>query len=63
MNAWIVRPFSVEEGVMKDEDVMVKVEFLACEKINMLKADFWDSYLATLWQKAGGEYLILCQRS
>jgi hypothetical protein len=28
MNAWIVRPFSVEEGVMKDEDVMAKVEFL-----------------------------------
>ena len=50
MNAWIVRPFSVEEGVIKDEDVTAKVEFLSLREHNTLKVDFRDSDLTTFWR-------------
>ena len=51
-NTWIVRPFTVEEGVSKDDNVTAK-ESLGLREDNPLKADFQDSDLATFWHKAG----------
>ena len=39
-NTWIVRPFSVEEVVIKDDDVTTKAEFLGLREDSTLKADF-----------------------
>ena len=37
----------MEGGVIKDDDVTAKAEFLGLREDNMLKADFQDSDLAT----------------
>lgn len=41
----------MEEGVIKDNDVTVKAEFLDLHEDNTLKADFQESDLATFWPK------------
>ena len=58
-----MRPFSVEEGVIKDDDVTAKAEFHCLREDNTLKADFQDSDLATFWHKAGTGYPVLSDRA
>ena len=52
-NTWIARPFSLKEGIIKDDDVTAEREFLGLREDNTLKADFQESGLGTFWHEAG----------
>ena len=50
-DAWIVRPYSVEEGAINDTDVAAKVEFFRIREDAQLQSDFMEQELVTFWLK------------
>ncbi|XP_039750840.1 SCAN domain-containing protein 3-like [Pararge aegeria] len=62
-NSWILRPFSTDDDIIRDEDVAAKVEFLGLRENSTLKVEFQNYDLSTFWIKTGAEYPVLCNRA
>lgn len=62
-NSWILRPFTSDANIIKDEDVAAKVEFLELRENTTCRVEFQNYDLSTFWQKAGAEYPILANRA
>lgn len=63
VNAWVLRPFSVDESVFPDIEIEAKAQFLGLREDNTLKIDFENTQLATFWRKIGGEYPLLSEKA
>jgi hypothetical protein len=63
IKGWNLKSFTVEGNVIKGDGVKEEAEFLNACGDNILEADFQDSYLVTLWRKAGLEYPISSDRT
>lgn len=62
-NSWILRPFSTDDDIIRDEDVAAKVEFLGLRENSTLKVEFQNYDLSTFWIKTGAEYPVLSNRA
>ncbi|XP_025420883.1 zinc finger BED domain-containing protein 5-like [Sipha flava] len=63
VNAWVLRPFSVDENVFPDTEIETKSQFLGLRENNTQKIDFENTQLATFWRKIGGEYPLLSEKA
>ncbi|XP_060855696.1 protein FAM200A-like [Metopolophium dirhodum] len=63
VNAWVLRPFSVDENVFPDTEIETKSQFLGLREDNTQKIDFYNTLLATFWRKIGGEYPLLSEKA
>ena len=62
VNAWVLRPFSVDESVYPDIEIEAKTQFLELREDNTQKIDFENIQLATFWRTIGGEYPLLSEK-
>ena len=63
VNAWVLRPFSVDESVFPDIEIEAKAQFLGLHEDNTQKIDFENTQLAKFWQKIGGKYPLLSEKA
>lgn len=60
VNAWVLRPYSMDEWVVLDIEIDVKAQFFGLHENNTQKIEFKNIQLATFGKKIGGEYY--CQK-
>lgn len=62
-SSWILRPFTTDDNIIKDEDVAAKVEFLGLRENTTCRVEFQNYDLSTFWRKTGAEYPVLAYRA
>uniref|UniRef100_A0A8D9EPM7 SCAN domain-containing protein 3 n=1 Tax=Cacopsylla melanoneura TaxID=428564 RepID=A0A8D9EPM7_9HEMI len=62
-NAWVLRPFSVNEESFPDSETQAKVQFLGLREDNTLKHDFEENEISTFWIRTGNEYPLLSEKA
>ena len=62
-DSWIMKPFSVEEGIIPDADVTVKLEFVSLREDLQLKTECAEQEVQTFWVRIQEEYQILSKKA